>query len=1424
MKKRLLLIPFLLLSSFILTSAPIDTALSKRVAANFYRERIEPDANTRGIVPLLVKTYKAAPTVGRGDSLICLYIYNIGSGYIIVSGDDRVMPVLGYSTEGQFDPQHLPIQLEEWLLGYAAEIQSVMSSPTFVNSEAAASWSRFASPNFTPSRYGYIVVAPLIQTCWDQSPYYNDLCPIDSSEHTLAGCVATSMAQLIRYWRHPSHGFGSHSYTHSSYGLQSANFGATTYNYDLMPASLNSSSSAAEIFEVAQLMYHCGVSVDMDYGLSGSSAYSSHAATALNNYFGYSCMHRFRSSVNNDSTWVSNIKAELNDARPVYYHGHGSGGHAFICDGYTVDNFFHFNFGWGCYQNGYFTLNHLEPGTHQYNSQQGAIFNVSAATPILVTNINALTFFTENSAITEGRKINVLTHNLTDDITITASSSFAVSLDSINYSSSIILNSNGGNFYVRYQPAPGDQNDSGTISLVSGPQFASIDLLGLSCTINCLPPQDLTISSSDLQHLHLAWSAPQTDQTEQTLSWNDRQRSTRYSYSSSQLTLLQRFSEADLVPYHRQSLTKITAYIENGATMIKLVVFKGGSYISNSVDPGTLVYEQTIPIASVTQGGWNTFDLTTPVPIEASQELWFGIYLESTATYPVAVGPTYTPQKGAIIGTGSMSAPSWRENHSYSLCILGSVQNLQSVSHYEVLCDGAGLGNTNSIYYDDTVSSTSTYHYSVAAVWENGCSSSASITVTNTASIYPSPDMLALHNNAGFNIQVKKTTISSIGLTSNIQATVTGNFQIGTDSVNFSTSKTLPASGGVLYVRYHPSAYPTTPEHGVITLASDSVTAQVQLVGQGTGDCNPPKNLTLSAPPSGTDVTAGWEAPDALSVNTYNLTWHTENTNYYNTFSNLTLYAMQRFESSDLGAYHDKKITAISFIPNADYLTTFKVVVYKGGTWSSTASNRNAGTLVTEQVVPVSSISDWAWNTVTLNTPVVIDATQELWFGIYMEYSQDCTSPRLGSPGTSNKSAIYRSGTNNWTSNNNRSYAIKATVEDVNPTFDHYQIDRNGSVLVSNTDSTSYVDNVVINGNYDYTVWAVWSDGCQSGVNGSVVVTGGCTVPGSVITHEQCDGTYTWHGQTYSQSGDYVQHFVAANGCDSTVTLHLTIHNAVTHQFSETACDSYTWNGQTYTQSGDYTQQFQTIHGCDSTVTLHLTIHNAVTHQFSETACDSYIWNDQTYTQSGDYTQLFQTIHGCDSTVTLHLTIHNAVTSQFNETACDSYIWNGQTYTQSGDYTQQFQTVHGCDSTVTLHLTINPTDTGAITLALEDDCYTWNGVTYCEDGDYTQVFTNQFGCDSVVTLHLTLHVGIGDHDVNNITLYPNPTRKTVQIRNSGSNIRSVTLYDASGRMLNVVNVNDHTAVIDLSGYAAGTYFLRITTENGVVTKRVVRTE
>ena len=189
---------------------------------------------------------------------------------------------------------------------------------------------------------------------------------------------------------------------------------------------------------------------------------------------------------------------------------------------------------------------------------------------------------------------------------------------------------------------------------------------------------------------------------------------------------------------------------------------------------------------------------------------------------------------------------------------------------------------------------------------------------------------------------------------------------------------------------------------------------------------------------------------------------------------------------------------------------------------------------------------------------------------------------------------------------------------------------------------------------------------------------------------------------------------------------------------------------------------------------------------------------------------------------TLHLTIHNPTHTAVTVSECGAYTWNGTEYTQSGDYIYSHPDTNGCTQVDTLHLTVHQLQQSEFTVEVPDDCYIWNGTEYCTNGDYTQVLTDEFGCDSTVTMHLTLRVGIGTRTLGNITLYPNPTRGTVRIQHSASSIQSVALYDVSGRMLDKENVNGHTTVIDLSRHPSGTYFLRITTENGVATDKVVK--
>jgi len=267
-----------------------------------------------------------------------------------------------------------------------------------------------------------------------------------------------------------------------------------------------------------------------------------------------------------------------------------------------------------------------------------------------------------------------------------------------------------------------------------------------------------------------------------------------------------------------------------------------------------------------------------------------------------------------------------------------------------------------------------------------------------------------------------------------------------------------------------------------------------------------------------------------------------------------------------------------------------------------------------------------------------------------------------------------------------------------------------------------------------YTYTTANAVGCDSVATLNLIINNATTGSETITA---CD-SLVWNGQTYTQSGTYTYLTTNASGCDSTVTLNLTINNSSTSSESVTACVSYQWNGQTYTQSGTYTFTTQNAVGCDSVATLNLTINNALFTTETVSACIDYSWNGQTYTQSGTYTYLTTSVNGCDSTVTLNLTINQPNSSTTTQTACDSYTWNGQTYTQSGTYVFNTTTVAGCDSTATLVLTVNSSSSSSETAAACGS-FTWNGQTYTQSGTYTYTTQNAVGCDSIVTLNLTIN-------------------------------------------------------------------------------------
>ena len=209
-------------------------------------------------------------------------------------------------------------------------------------------------------------------------------------------------------------------------------------------------------------------------------------------------------------------------------------------------------------------------------------------------------------------------------------------------------------------------------------------------------------------------------------------------------------------------------------------------------------------------------------------------------------------------------------------------------------------------------------------------------------------------------------------------------------------------------------------------------------------------------------------------------------------------------------------------------------------------------------------------------------------------------------------------------------------------------------------------------------------------------------------------------------------------GCDSVVTLHLTVNPSKTSEFSATACDAYEWNGETYTESGDYEQTLQTQFGCDSVVTLHLTVGTPTMEVLYDTACGSFTWYGETYVASGVYTHKMLGQYGCDSVEVLYLQVNQPVRDTLRLAVCGDYVWHGVTYGVSGVYDYTDVTVAGCDSSEVLVLTVNQPQEQPVYVYGCDNVY-WRGKLYTENADFSDTLKSVAGCDSVVNYHLVVN-------------------------------------------------------------------------------------
>ena len=373
--KRIILLLALCLPIF-LFAKDIDKEQLVKYGCNAYKMRASVALQQKAAMPAVNRVQYVEE---NGQTLMAVINFE-GNGFIIMSADDAALPVLGYSTEGSFDLDSVAPAALYWLDYLKEQLRDVKRNNLPADAKSAFGWKSVMTGQAAQgATKGYDkAVKPLMPAKWNQNQYYNFLCPRDNNapvsydSHVPCGCVALAMAMIMYYYNYPLVGAGYNSYV-SNYGEHEVNFAAQNYRYEFMQDVLTNYNN-----EVAKLIYHAGVSVNMNYGPDGSGAYMATCRDALVNNFQFStdANLQYRSRLNTFS-WTTDLKELIDAKQPILYSGCSREGcHAFICDGYDTAGLFHFNWGWGGSGDGYFEAGNLNSGVGGYYSQQSIIKNL----------------------------------------------------------------------------------------------------------------------------------------------------------------------------------------------------------------------------------------------------------------------------------------------------------------------------------------------------------------------------------------------------------------------------------------------------------------------------------------------------------------------------------------------------------------------------------------------------------------------------------------------------------------------------------------------------------------------------------------------------------------------------------------------------------------------------------------------------------------------------------------------------------------------------------------------------------------------------------------------------------------------------------------------------------------------------------------
>lgn len=581
---------FLALFGIILTSmaAPVSRDEASALVASFLKQRSVNEVETE---------------------FDHFYIFTGEQGFVIISADDCVMPVLGYSYEGSFPAGAIPEHVIGWLRSYDQNIQALEEARVETPEEIKEAWALLRNEGVLPQRDSKSV-DPLIATQWGQRAPYNDLCP----SGTVTGCVATSMAQIMKYWEFPNRGTGSYSYYHYTLGNLSANFGATVYDWDNMPKMGYSSSPESVKLALSTLMYHCGVSVDMVYGTEVSGSSPVLVPNALSTYFGYaSTVTYYAQDEFTNQGWLSLLKGELDAARPILYSGDsndGEAGHAFVCDGYSNQNYFHFNWGWNGSYDGFFAIGALTPGSNLFSYNNDAVIGIQPSSYQLSAPTNLAAHVGDEGVNLSWNGVSGASYYKVyrDDELIAAH----VNNTSYTDAAQSLVGVHG--YYVKAVNSNGDRSPRSS-EVVAEVQFQAP------------APVDLEVELWDNNiGVEVSWGMPFGDAPVMSYGTSTQMVSS-YGYNGNYTYWGQYFPPEKSSEYAGLSISKVRIYVKNTG-VYTLYLGKGG--------PGSMtdvVYQRAY---TMNDTGWHDLSLSTPLELDYTNGFWVMLSTPSSVAYPAA--------------------------------------------------------------------------------------------------------------------------------------------------------------------------------------------------------------------------------------------------------------------------------------------------------------------------------------------------------------------------------------------------------------------------------------------------------------------------------------------------------------------------------------------------------------------------------------------------------------------------------------------------------------------------------------------------------------------------------------------------------------------------------------------------------------------